>query len=145
MRALVLALVFLFSSAASAEYKLSVDKEGIVKYDPAEWTFAGAEADYKLYVLTEAVNSVEKYPIVYTMLEFEKPRELIQSMPSIKRIFTAGIMECPNQIFNLMDDYYVDAKNQIVYVRLYEVDEFVAEVSKPGTARRAVYEKVCAK
>jgi hypothetical protein len=42
MRALVLALVFLFSGAAAAEYKLQID-EGKVVHNPAEWAIAGAE------------------------------------------------------------------------------------------------------
>lgn len=142
MRALITALVFLFSSAAQAEYKLQINESQVI-HNPAEWEIAGDAGSYKIYVLKESINSTEKYPIVYTMVEMNPTRELVTSLPKIFRIYTAGVMECPNQLFNLMDEYYVDEKNQIVYVRLHETEESVVEMRTPGTARRAVYEKVC--
>jgi hypothetical protein len=127
MRALVLALVFLFSGAAAAEYKLQIEEDQVV-HNPAEWLIAGAEGDYRLYVHTASIGTNERYVITYTM---------------VKRIYTAGIMECPNEVFNLMDDYFVDVNNSIIYVRLHESGESLVEVRTPLTARRAVYEKVC--
>ena len=145
MRALVLALVFLFSGAAAAEYKLQID-EGKVVHNPAEWEIAGAEAGYRLYVHTSSIGTNERYVITYTLVEFDDPkgRKMIsEGFPNVKRIYTAGIMECPNEVFNLMDDYFVDVDNKIIYVRLHESGESLVEVRTPLTARRAVYEKVC--
>jgi hypothetical protein len=145
MRALVLALVFLFSGAAAAEYKLQID-EGKVVHNPAEWAIAGAEAGYRLYVHTSSIGTNEQYVITYTAVEFDdaKGRKMIsEGFPNVKRIYTAGIMECPNEVFNLMDDYFVDVDNKIIYVRLHESGESLVEVRTPLTARRAVYEKVC--
>lgn len=145
MRALVLALVFLFSGAAAAEYKLQID-EGKVVHNPAEWAIAGAEAGYRLYVHTSSIGTNERYVITYTAVEFDdaKGRKIIsEGFPNVKRIYTAGIMECPNEVFNLMDDYFVDVDNKIIYVRLHESGESLVEVRTPLTARRAVYEKVC--
>ena len=145
MRALVLALVFLFSGAAAAEYKLQID-EGQIKHNPAEWLIAGAEAGYRLYVHTSSIGTNERYVITYTLVEFDDPkgRKMIsEGFPNVKRIYTAGIMECPNEVFNLMDDYFVDVDNKIIYVRLHESGESLVEVRTPLTARRAVYEKVC--
>ena len=145
MRALVLALVFLFSGAAAAEYKLQID-EGQIKHNPAEWAIAGAEAGYRLYVHTSSIGTNERYVITYTAVEFDDPkgRKMIsEGFPNVKRIYTAGIMECPNEVFNLMDDYFVDVDNKIIYVRLHESGESLVEVRTPLTARRAVYEKVC--
>jgi hypothetical protein len=145
MRALVLALVFLFSGAAAAEYKLQID-EGKVVHNPAEWLIAGAEAGYRLYVHTASVGTNERYVITYTAVEFDDPkgRKMIsEGFPNVRRIYTAGIMECPNEVFNLMDDYFVDLDNKIIYVRLHESGESLVEVRTPLTARRAVYEKVC--
>jgi hypothetical protein len=145
MRALVLALVFLFSGAAAAEYKLQID-EGKVVHNPAEWLIAGAEAGYRLYVHTSSIGTNERYVITYTAVEFDDPkgRKMIsEGFPNVKRIYTAGIMECPNEVFNLMDDYFVDVDNKIIYVRLHESGESLVEVRTPLTARRAVYEKVC--
>jgi len=145
MRALVLALVFLFSGAAAAEYKLQID-EGKVVHNPAEWAIAGAEAGYRLYVHTSSIGTNERYVITYTAVEFDdaKGRKMIsEGFPNVKRIYTAGIMECPNEVFNLMDDYFVDVDNKIIYVRLHESGESLVEVRTPLTARRAVYEKVC--
>ena len=143
MRALVFALVLLFASAAQAEYKLRITEDQVI-HNPEEWEIASDAGSYKIYVLKESTNSTEKYPIVYTVVELVPPREMIKSMPKVLRIYTAGIMECPNQLFNLMDEYYVDENNRIVYVRLYDTEESVVEMRTPGTARRAVYEKVCA-
>ena len=145
MRALVLALVFLFSGAAAAEYKLQID-EGKVVHNPAEWAIAGAEAGYRLYVHASSIGTNERYVITYTVVEFDDPkgRKMIsEGFPNVKRIYTAGIMECPNEVFNLMDDYFVDVDNKIIYVRLHESGESLVEVRTPLTARRAVYEKVC--
>ena len=144
MRALVLALVFLFSGAAAAEYKLQIEEDKVV-HNPQDWVAAGAEGGYILYVNNASINTGEKYVITYTMVEFDDPkgRNLISGFPSITRIYTAGIMECPNEIFNLMDDYFVDVDNKIIYVRLHESGESLVEVWTPLTARRAVYEKVC--
>jgi hypothetical protein len=145
MRALVLALVFLFSGAAAAEYKLQIN-EGQITHNPAEWLIAGAEAGYRLYVHTSSVGTNERYVITYTLVEFDDPkgRKMIsEGFPNVKHIYTAGIMECPNEVFNLMDDYFVDVNNTIIYVRLHESGESLVEVRTPLTARRAVYEKVC--
>ena len=145
MRALVLALVFLFSGAAAAEYKLQIN-EGQITHNPAEWLIAGAEGDYRVYVHTSSIGTNEKYAITYTVVEFNDPkgRKMIsEGFPNVYRIYTAGIMECPNEVFNLMDDYFVEAENKIVYVRLHESGESLVEVRTPLTARRAVYEKVC--
>jgi len=145
MRALVLALVFLFSGAAAAEYKLQID-EGKVVHNPAEWAIAGSEAGYRLYVHASSIGTNERYVITYTAVEFDDPkgRKMIsEGFPNVKRIYTAGIMECPNEVFNLMDDYFVDVDNKIIYVRLHESGESLVEVRTPLTARRAVYEKVC--
>ena len=145
MRARFLALVFLFSGATAAEYKLRIDEDKIA-HNTDEWAIAGAEGGYRLYVHKSSLNTNEKYVIVYTVVDFDdaKGRNLIPGLPFIKRIYTAGIMECPNEIFNLMDDYFVDVNNQIVYVRLHESGESLVEMHTPGTARRAVYEQVCA-
>jgi hypothetical protein len=145
MRALVLALVFLFSGAAAAEYKLQIEEDRVV-HNPAEWSIAGAEGGYRLYVHTSSMGTNEKYVITYTAVEFDEPegRKMIsEGFPNVKRIYTAGIMECPNEVFNLMDDYFVDVNNRILYVRLHEMGEALVEVRSPLTARRAVYEKVC--
>ena len=148
MRALTLALVFLFCiPATAAEFKLNIIDNVTVEHNSEDWELVSVESNYDLYVAKKNLATGEKYPKVHTLVEFNEPEgvQLGQLVGRTKRIYSFGIMECPNELFNMMNDFFVDKNNQIVYIQDHAVGEYLVEVRTPGTPRRAAYERVCNK
>jgi hypothetical protein len=146
MRALILALVFLFSvPATAAEFKLNIIDNNMVEHNSEDWELVAVESNYDLYVAKKNIDTGEKYPKVHTMVEFNNPEgvTLGQLIGQTRRIYSFGIMECPNELFTMMNDFFVDKNNQFVYIQNHEIGEYLVEVRTPKTARRAVYERVC--
>ena len=116
MRALTLALVFLFCiPATAAEFKLNIIDNVTVEHNSEDWELVSVESNYDLYVAKKNLATGEKYPKVHTLVEFNEPEgvQLGQLVGRTKRIYSFGIMECPNELFNMMNDFFVDKNNKI--------------------------------
>ena len=100
---------------------------------------------YHFYIRKDIKQIGPKQFLVHTMVEYVLVDgiEYAEFGYSVKRIYNYGMLDCDRRVFNLVSDIFTDETNKIVYSEVYELGEFVAELTTANTARHTVYKKVC--
>ena len=136
-------LISVVGVANSFELKFS-DPTQIV-HNNSDWALASRSATYDFFVNIESVGTNDSTVRVHTVVAFTDPAggNFDQLSVPISRIYSFGIMECKNGIFNLLNDWFVDNTNQVVYTQLHPLDSYIVEMKTPNTPRNDLFRLVC--
>lgn len=146
MRNVLLAAMFIFSTVASAEeFKLQFTDPTQINHNSEDWVSAATTSKYELYVNKTSVESKEGIVPIHTVVEFYPPNgvTLEQLSVLVKRIYSYGLMECKNGIFHLLNDWFVDKNNQVVYIQSHDFGAYEVDVRAKNTPRNDLYLLVC--
>lgn len=146
MRNIILAAMFIFSTSVLAEeFKLQFTDPTQINHNNNDWVVAATTSTYELYVNKSSISSKESVVTIHTIVEFYPPNgvNMEQLILPIKRIYSYGLIECKNGIFHLMNDWFVDKNNQVVYIQSHELGTYEVDVRAKNTPRNDLYLLVC--
>jgi hypothetical protein len=146
MHKILLAAMFVLSTSVSAEeFKLNFTDSTQISHDSEDWATAATTSQYELYVNKGSIASSESVVSIYTITEFYPPDGTrMQQFPiPVKRIYSYGIMECKNSLFHLLNDWFVDKNNRVIYMQNHEFGSYEVDVSQKNTPRNDLFLLVC--
>lgn len=138
----------LFTANSYAEnFRLALINDSFIQHNSDDWTIAARTNKYELYVNTTSIAAIASTVEVHSITEFYPPDgiKLEPIAEPVKRIYTYGIMECKKGIFNLLNSWYVDKNNKIVYNQVHEFGTYEIDVRPTNTPRNDLYQLVCNK
>jgi len=148
MKALLVAMMFLFSISANAdeEFKLKFEDPTQIILDRGDWELVATEVTYNLHI-NRFVNEVKPNASVqiHSMVEFNDPEgfKFEALITPVKRIFTFGVLNCESGVLVMLTEWFTNKDNQVVYVQTHEPTEYAVDMIAPGTARHKLYLRLC--
>jgi hypothetical protein len=148
MKALLVAMMFLFSISANAdeEFKLKFEDPTQIILDRADWELVAKDAVYNLHI-NKFTNDTKAHANIrlHSMVEYHDPEGYkfdALSVP-VKRIFTFGVLNCDTGTLFMLTEWFTDKNNQVVYVQTHEPTDYAVDMVAPGTARYQIYVRLC--
>lgn len=148
MRNILLAAMFIFSTGAAAEeFKLQFTDPTQINHNSNDWIVAATTSKYELYVNKTSVSSAEETVSIHTVVEFYPPSgvTMAQLNVPVKRIYSYGVLECRKGIFHLLNDWFVDKNNQVIYNQSHELGTYDVDMRPKNTPRNDLLLLVCNK
>lgn len=141
---IVMALLSLNSYCKEFEVEIDNTKTPpVVKYVPNDWVFLKHENDYSFYINNGGFQTYSDLTLIYTLVSFDKPREVKGTNILIDKIYSFGLLDCNNALFSLVGEMYVDTTGIIHQNSLYDEGEYVVKMNSPDTARQQAYLSAC--
>jgi len=147
MKILLFIVMLLMSIGASAQpFKLQITTIGdqkVVTYIPDEWYFVARERDFNVYLAKGDIEEVNGYLMVQSHTTYDTVETYSYMDKPVKRVFSYGAMDCDNKEIHLLGSIYSAEDNTIQYVQYHEMNDWVSDLSKEGTARNEIYKVIC--
>jgi hypothetical protein len=146
MRSFLLSALLCFSVAASAAgFKLQFADPTQIILNDSDWSLVSHTESYDLYLALEMIGAGTQSPKMHSMVVFHQdPGVALGGLPvPIKRIFSFGLMDCSRGRLALLNDWFVDSTNQVVYNQNHEPGEYLVDLLTPNTPRNDAYLAVC--
>lgn len=138
--------VILMTSLHAQENQLLIIDNTIVHNDQ-EWQLAAQSNIFQLSVHHSSLGRSTRIVPVYSVTEFNNPAGQQYEMfnEPIYKIYTFGLLECHNSLFSILQHWYVDKNNKIVYNETKSAGTYVVDMRAPNTPRNDLYRLVCTK
>jgi hypothetical protein len=130
---------------SAAGFKLQFADPTQIIVNESDWTKVSHNESYDLYLATEMIGVGPQASKMHSMVIFHQdPGVMMGGLPvPIKRIFSFGLIDCGRSRLTLLNDWFVDVTNQVVYNQNHEPGEYLVDLSTPATARNDAYLAVC--
>jgi len=140
-------LVILSTQLHAQEYELPITQDGKIIYNESDWQPAAQSNLFQLSVHKNSLGVRQRIISVYSVTEFHNPAgqkyEMFQD--PIYKIYTFGLLECHDALFNILNHWYVDKNNKIVYNETKPAGSYVVDMRANNTPRNDLYRLVCNK
>lgn len=140
-------MVLLSINSYSKEFEVEIDRTKeppVAKYVANDWIFLKHENDYSFYVNNGGFEKAHSDLImIYTLVSFDKPRQVEGTSILIDKIYTFGLVDCNLALFSLIGEIYTDVNGVIHQNSLYEEGQYVVKMNSPDTARKEAYLAAC--
>jgi hypothetical protein len=148
MKKLLLTLAVIWSTQLNAqEYELPVTQDGKIIHNENDWQLAAQSNLFQLLVHKNSLGVRQRTVPVYSVTEFHNPAgqkyEMFQE--PVYKIYTFGLLECHTALFNILNHWFVDKNNKIVYNELKPAGSYVIDMRANNTPRNDLYRLVCNK
>lgn len=147
MKKLILVVMALLSfNSYSKDFEVEIDNTKtppVVKYVPNDWVYLAHENDYSFYINNGGFQKHSDLIVIYTLVTFDKPRQIQGTDITIDKIYSFGLLDCNNALFSLLGELYVDVNGVIHQNSLYEEGQYVVKMNSPDTARQQAYLSAC--
>jgi hypothetical protein len=147
MRSFLLLVLLCFSVTASAAgFKLQFADPTQIVLNDSDWSLVSHSESYDLYLAQEMIGAgTHQSTKMHSMVVFHRdPGVMLGGLPvPIKRIFSFGLMDCSQGRLTLLNDWFVDNTNQVIYNQNHEPGEYLVDLSIPNTPRNDAYLAVC--
>jgi hypothetical protein len=143
---LLIIMATLSLNSYSKEFQVEIDitkTPPIVKYAPNDWVFLKHENDYSFYINNGGFETYSDLLLIYTLVSFDKPRDIKDTDIKIDKIYSFGLLDCNNALFSLVGEMYVDVNGIIHQNSLYDEGQYVVKMNSPDTARNEAYLSAC--
>jgi hypothetical protein len=142
---MVITVLLVTSLAAADNYKLEFDGPTQIVHHSNDWRVVAQTSQYNLGVDVQSIGTGDSVVAIYTLVDFTKSGgDKIDGIGSlVQRIYSYGIIECKNKLFNILNDWFVDSNGQIVYNQVHSVDAYLVDMSTPDTPRNLLLQSVC--
>jgi hypothetical protein len=144
---LLIVMALITFNSYSKEFEVEIDQTKtppVAKYVPNDWVFLKHENDYSFYVNNGGFEKAHSNLLmIYTLLIFDKPREVKGTNILIEKIYTFGLLDCDSSLFSMIGELYTDSNGVIHQNSLYEEGEYVVKMNSPDTARKEAYLSAC--
>lgn len=145
MKKLLLIALFLGIPLAKADPHINIINNNHIEYNSKDWQLAAQSNIYDLYVSKKSLNTKERIVAMTSVTEFNDPEGYqFKDIPGvIQKIYTYGIVECPNGLLNLLNSWYVDKHNKIVYTQEHTINTYIVDLRQRNTPRNDLFQLVC--
>jgi hypothetical protein len=144
---LIIIMALLSLNSYSKEFEVEIDRTKtppVAKYVADDWIFLKHENDYSFYVNNGGFQKAHSdLTMIYTLVSFDKPRQVEGTSILIDKIYTFGLIDCNLALFSLIGEIYTDVDGAIHQNSLYEEGQFVVKMNSPDTARKEAYLAAC--
>ena len=148
MKSFLLTALLCFSVTATAkEFRLQFSDPTQVVVNDSDWVKVSHNDIYDLYISQYAIGTNEQSPYIHSMVLFhDTPGTTFNNIIGpVKRIFTFGNLDCRQGVLTLLNDWFVDITNQVVYTQSHAPGEYLTEVLTNHTPRNDAYNAICKK
>lgn len=147
MKKLLLLAILLSNQLCAKEYELPITQDGIIVHAENEWQTAAQSNLFQLSVHKSSLDKRQRIVSVYSVTEFNNPAgqkyEMFQE--PVYKIYTFGLLECHDSLFNILNHWFVDKNNKIVYNETKPAGSYVIDMRANNTPRNDLYRLVCNK
>ena len=112
-------------------------------HNSKDWQYIGGEKDYTVYIEKGMLNEKQALYEFHSVTEFNKSFNYSIIKEPVKRIYTYGIVNCPEANLYLLGDLFADENNIIVYRQYHEFGSYITNLSDDNTVRSAIYNVLC--
>lgn len=142
--ALSLLLIASLTYAANGfQLKYTQDNGTVTILDNSkDWVQVYESSKMIVYVNDGGFLEANGYRIMHSKISYKQP-EAFMNGESIHHIYSYGLVECKKGHLNLIGDLYTNENFQMIYKKDFQMGEFVADLTQPGTAANAVYGVIC--
>jgi hypothetical protein len=144
----VLFFIMLITSLTvnAAPFRLKVTPVGedqIVSYDPNDWEFIAKESHYTVNIAKGEIENNKGFMMVQSNTTYDGHEVYSYMEKPVKRVFTYGALDCSEKKFYILGELFSAEDNTVQMIRYHEWGEWVSDLNGEGTARNAVYKRVC--
>ncbi len=145
MKKFLLFLLLVAPVAIAENFLLNFTDESHIQFDQTVWQQAAHTNNYGLFVHKKSLNTHELTLEMTSLVEFHKPGGFkFELFPvPVKRIYTYGIIECKNGVFNVLNSWYVDSSDKIVYTETHSLDSYIVDMTEQNTPRNDLFRMTC--
>jgi len=145
MKKIIFAFLTILSVGSKAqEFQLSITENNQIIYNEAVWQQAAQSNIFQLYVHKASLNIRQRQVPVYSVTEFNDPAgqkyEMLEQ--PVYKIYTFGLLDCQTALFNIINHWFVDKDNKIVYNDVKSVGSYIVDMSANNTPRNDLYRLV---
>lgn len=148
MKKLLFTLTIILSTYLHAqEYELPITQDGKIDYNENEWQLAAQSNLFQLLVHKSSLDVRQRIVPVYSVTEFHNPAgQKYDMLPEpVYKIYTFGFIECHNALFNIINHWFVDKNNKIVYNETKPAGSYLVDMRANNTPRNDLYRLICNK
>lgn len=146
MKRLIASLLMFVTLTAGAEsFKLRFNRtetETYVQYNKSDWDIVGSKDGWNLYLARGTTDTIDGLIIMHTLVTYDVPVKNTFSDDMIHKIFNFGLVDCFGERIFLLNDYFTDENNKVIWISKYEFGQFISDV-EAGTHRNKVYKLLC--
>lgn len=145
MKKIIFAFLTILSVGSKAqEFQLSITENNQIIYNEAVWQQAAQSNIFQLSVHKASLNIRQRQVPVYSVTEFNDPAgqkyEMLEQ--PVYKIYTFGLLDCQTALFNIINHWFVDKDNKIVYNDVKSVGSYIVDMSANNTPRNDLYRLV---
>ena len=144
---LTILLVILSTQIYAQKYELPITQDGKIIYNENEWQLAAQSNLFQLLVHKSSLSARQRLVPVYSVTEFHNPAgqkyDMLQE--PVFKIYTFGLLECHDALFSILNHWFVDKNNKIVYNEIKPAGSYVVDMRTNNTPRNDLYRLVCNK
>ncbi len=142
---LLLLILSVCGFAQAQDYNITFKDKSHIEYNATTWQLAAHTSQYDLYVNKKSIGNKDRVTETTSMVVFHDADGFRYDFfpERVKRIYTYGIIECTNGIFNLLNSWYVDKENKIVYTEIHSNDSYLVDMRASNTSRNDLFQLVC--
>jgi hypothetical protein len=147
MKKLLLLAIILSTQLNAQEYQLPITQDGKIMHNENEWQPAAQSNLFQLSVHKSSLGAKQRIIPIYSVTEFNNPTgqkyEMLQE--PVYKIYTFGLLECHDALFSILNHWFVDSNNKIVYNEVKPAGSYVVDMRANNTPRNDLYRLVCNK
>jgi len=126
----------------SLKFEKIGDNEKIV-HNSSDWHYVGKEPLFFLSIEKGMLGNKNDLYEFHSVTEFYKPYKYQSFSEPIHRVYSYGVLNCPQAAFYLMISLYVDVNNVVVFREYHEFGTYISPLKGTNTARQNIYDILC--
>jgi len=140
-------LIILSTQLHAQEYELPITQDGKILHNENDWQPAAQSNLFQLSVLQNSLGVRQRTVPVYSVTEFHNPAGQKYEMfeEPVYKIYTFGLLDCRDALFSILNHWFVDKNNKIVYNETKPAGSYVVDMRANNTPRNDLYRLVCNK
>jgi hypothetical protein len=138
-------LTLLCFSLAKADPAINFVGPNYIEYDSSQWQLAAQSNIYDLLINKNSLTTKSTIKEITSMTEFHDPdgHKFNSVTERIKIIYSYGIIDCDAGLFNLLQSWYVDNNNKVIYTETHFDKSYLVDMRTRNTPRNDLFQLVC--
>ena len=132
-----------FSYASQKDFTLNITNNDVIIHNQKDWHFVVESDDYDIYIEKGMLGTKQEIVRFHAFVPYHTPEKMFGSNVPVKALYVYGSLHCGRKQLMLLMDWYVDAKNKIVFRTTYETGSHIVPLNVPNTTRFDIFNLVC--
>ena len=129
--------------AAQSEFLLNITADDVIIHNQNDWHFVTKSDGHDIYIEKSTVGSKEEVVRFHAFVPYHEPYYMYGVDVPATALYVYGSLHCGRKQLMLLMDWYVDAKNKIVFRTTYETGSHIVPLNVPNTTRFDIFNLVC--